>query len=102
MGGDHTDVAEVIEIIKFTIAPGLESEDFEVRDLREDSAGELQFALSIAFIHPNGCGGVNGQQRIKISVAALERVKMAAMIAVRDDLIELLEFFSQADDVAAH
>jgi hypothetical protein len=101
MGRDHTDVAEVIEVMKFASSPGLEPEDFNEGALREDSSCHLQFALAIALIHPYGCGGVYGKNRIELAIDALERINVTAIIAVGNDPIELLKFFGQTDDATA-
>jgi hypothetical protein len=101
MGRDHTDIAEVIEVVEFAIEPGLESENLDEGTLREDSSRHLQFALAIALVHPYGRSGVYGKNRIEFAIHALESINVTAIIAVGNDPIELLKFFGQTNDATA-
>jgi hypothetical protein len=101
MGRNHTDVTEVIEVMKFASSPGLEPENFNEGTLREDSSSHLQFTLAKALVHPDSRSGVNGEERIKFTVGGLECIDVTAIIAVGDSLIELLEFFGQTNDATS-
>jgi hypothetical protein len=101
MGRDHTDVTEVIEVMKFASSPGLEPENFNEGALREDSSCYLQFALAKALVHPDSRGSVYRKERIELAVDALECINVTAIFAVGNDLIELLKFFGQTNDATA-
>lgn len=102
MSRNHTDVTKVIEVVKFTVEPGLEPEYFDKGALREDSTAHLQFALAKAFVHPDRRGGVDRENRIKLLIAGFEGIKMTASFTVGNHLIALLELFGQTNDATAH
>src|SRR5215510_12491449 len=93
--GDIANVAKIIEVVQFAVAPGLKFDDFDEVYAGEDSGGDLQVALAEAFVHPDGGGGVYRQERIEFAFGRLQRVDVTARIAVGSDLIEFFQFFSE-------
>ena len=66
--GDHADIAIIIKIVEFIIFPGLKFDDlYEIR-AGKSADGDLKIALSIAFIQPNGCGGIDWKKWVVFAV----------------------------------
>src|SRR6266508_2849316 len=99
--GDIANVAKIIEVVQFAIAPGLKFDDFDEVCGGEDSGGDLEVALAEAFVHPDGGGGVDRQERIEFAFRRLQSVDVSARFAVGSDLIEFFQFFSETYYLAA-
>src|SRR6266540_6690053 len=99
--GDIANVAKIIEVVQFAIAPGLKFDDFDEVCGGEDSGGDLEVALAEAFVHPDGGGGVDRQERIEFAFRRLRSVDVSARFAVGSDLIEFFQFFSETYYLAA-
>src|SRR5215468_10778917 len=99
--GDIANVAKIIEVVQFAVAPGLKSDDFDEVCGGEDSGGDLQVALAEAFVHPDGGGGVYRQERIEFAFRRLQRVDVSSRITIGSDLIEFFQFFSETYHLSA-
>jgi len=99
---DGADVAIVIKVVQSALQPGLKFDDFDETGLREEPGRDLQFALAVTFVHPDGGGSINRQEGIELAVVCFQRVNVAALFAIWKDLIWLLQFFSEANDATAN
>ena len=98
VGGDHTDITEVVEVVELPVLEGLVFDDLEVGALGEDAGDDIEFALAVAFIHPDGGGGIDREKRIGLAGGGSDGIEVAAIIAIGDDLVEPGELLGQADD----
>ena len=101
MGGDHADIAEVVKVEEFSVAPGLIFNDLDVGGLREGAGDDVEFTLAVAFIHPDGGGGVGREERVNFPLGGFDGVDVALMFTVGKDLVKILQFLGEADDAAA-
>ncbi len=88
--------------MKLTVFEGLIFDDFEMWALGEDPGDDIEFALAIAFIHPDGGSGVDGQKWIGLASSSSDSIEVTAIIAVGYDLVEAGELFSKTDDISAN
>src|SRR5215467_13288356 len=91
---DIADVAKIVEVIQFAVAPGLKFDDLDEVCAGEDSGANLEIALADALVHPDGGGCVNRQEGIEFALRRLQRVDVSARFAIGSDLIEFLQLFS--------
>jgi len=100
MGIDHADIAEVIKIIEFLIDPGLIFDDFEIVCIWESAPCNLKVPLAVPLIEPDGEGHIGREQRVDPAVIRLDRIDVASVVAIRRNLIDLVQFLGQTDNAS--
>ena len=99
-GSNGADVAVIVQVIKFGADPGLNLDDFDVVGIGKTARGDLQVAFAEPLVHPNGCGRICRQQRIKFTVGGFQAVDVMLFVAIGDDIEPLIQLFGQANDLA--
>ena len=101
VGGDHTDITEVVEVVELPVLEGLVFDDLEMGSLGEDPGDDIELALAVAFIHPDGRGGIDGKEWVGLAGGGSDGVEVAAIVTVGNHLIESGQLLGQADDFPA-
>ena len=100
MRADVADVAKIVEVVQFSVAPGLKSDDFDEVYGGEDSGCNLELSLAETFVHPDGGGGRDRQEGMEFAGGGLQRVDVSPSFAIGNDLIWFLQLFSETDHSA--
>ena len=67
--------------------------------LGEDPGNDIELALAVAFIHPDGRGGIDGKEGVGLASGGSDGVEVAAIVTIGNDLIESGQLLGQADDI---
>ena len=99
VGADHADIAEVVEIVEDSVAPGLEFDHLEEGEGGEEAANDLEFPGTKARIEPDGGRAIGWKKGIGHPVSGAERVEVSPGFAVRDDLKFHLQLFGETKNL---